>query len=290
MVVQQLQRTRIGHIQVTRIHEDELRASPGFPDGVTIETFDRYRDSIPPSWHDGTGVPMLAMSGFVLSDGETNILVDTCNGEWAVAGFPAPRASPFLEQLRLAGYAPEDIHVVVNTHLHFDHVGCNTHAGPDGAPVATFPNAEYLFAREEWESATEHAAHGHVVFGRVDRAVTPLLDSGRGRLVERDHRITDAVSLVPTPGHTAGHVSVGIITDGGEGLVTGDMAHHPIQLFEPDLLALFEEDSAEAARTRARLVERLVQRDSLVLGTHFAGTGVGRMERVPGGFRYIEVC
>ncbi len=289
MALPKPQTIRIGHIRVSRIHEDGPRAAPGFPEGVTLETFERYRDSIPPSWHDSEGVPMLGMSGFVISDGTTNVLVDTCNGEWPVEGFPPPFPSPFVEQLGVAGYRPEDIHVVVNTHLHFDHIGCNTHAGADGKPVATFPNAEYLFVREEWESATQHAEHGHVVFGRVDRAVTPLLESGRGHFVERDHQITDAVSLRPTPGHTAGHVSVGIVTDGGEALVTGDMAHHPIQLFEPDLVALFEEDSDMAARTRTKLVERLVERDSLVLGTHFAGTGIGRMERAPGGFRYVEV-
>jgi len=283
--------TRIGHVKVSRVEEAMPIPAPGFPAGTTAETVRKYADSIDPDWYASDGTPLLGMSGFVLSADGVNVLVDTCNGDWAVEGFPPPEAaSPFVEQLRRAGYAPEDIDVVVNTHLHLDHVGCNTRLGEDGEIVATFPDAEYLFVDVEWESAREHAAHGHPAFGKVDRAVAPLLESGRARLVDREHRITDAISLLPTPGHTAGHVSVQIVTDAGEGIITGDMAHHPVQLFEPGLTALFEEDSAEAVRTRERLLERWRRGDVLVLGTHFAGSGIGRLERVPGGFRYVEIA
>ncbi len=282
--------TRIGHVRVTRIAEAAPKPAPGFPDGATLAAYARHRESIPPDWYARDGAPMLGMSGFVLSDGTVNVLVDTCNGDWPVAGFPAAEApSPFVERLRAAGYPPQDIHFVVNTHLHLDHVGNNTHATDDGGIALTFPNAEYLLVEQEWNAAREHAGHGHPAFGTVDRAVRPVIERGRARLVAPDHRITGAISLLPTPGHTAGHVSVQIVTAAGEGVITGDMAHHPIQLFEPGLKARYEEDSDEAVRSRERLLERWRRGDVLVLGTHFAGTGIGRLDRAPGGFVYTEV-
>jgi len=283
--------SRVGHVSITRIEEADPVPSPGFPAGTTVETFRRYRDSIDPRWYDENGAPLLGMSGFVLSTGDVNVLVDTCNGDWPVAGFPPPaEPSPFLGRLRTAGFAPEDIHVVVNTHLHLDHVGCNTHQASDGSVAATFPNAEYLFVDVEWEWAQRAAAEGNPACGRVDRAVAPLLEAGRGRLVGRDHRITDEISLIPTPGHTPGHVSVQVNTDAGSAIITGDMMHHPIQLFEPGLCALFEEDSDEAARTRVALLERWRREGALLLGTHFPGTGIGVIEQDARGFRYVEAA
>ncbi|WP_159499844.1 MBL fold metallo-hydrolase [Microbacterium sp. 18062] len=283
--------SRVGHVSIIRIEEADPVPTPGFPAGTTLDTYRRYSDSIDPRWYDSDGAPLLGMSGFVLSTGGVNVLVDTCNGDWPVAGLPPqPEASPFVGRLRAAGLAPEDIHVVVNTHLHLDHVGCNTHEAADGSVVATFPNAEYLFVDTEWEWAQQSAAAGNPSCGRVDRAVAPLLEAGRGRLVSMDHRVTDEIALLPTPGHTPGHVSVEVTTDAGSAVITGDMMHHPIQLFEPGLCSLFEEDSDEAARTRIALLERWRRRDVLLLGTHFPGSGIGLLEQDARGFRYAETA
>lgn len=281
--------TRVGHIRVARIEEADPTSAPGFPAGTTVDTFRRYEEWIDPAWYDSEGAPLLGMSGYVLSAEGVNVLVDTCNGDWPVAGFPPPAdASPFVRRLGEAGFAPEDIHIVVNTHLHLDHVGCNTHLADDGSIAPTFPNAEYMFVDSEWEWAQRSATEGNPALGRVDRAVAPLLESGRGRLVPIDHRITKGIALLATPGHTPGHVSVQVTADSGSAVITGDMMHHPIQLFEPELCTMFEQDSDEAARTRVRLLEQWRQRDVLILGTHFPGTGIGRIEYDSSGFRYVE--
>lgn len=290
MALSSASRIRIGHVKITRIEEADPKPTPGFLGGITRESFEAHRESIDPSWYTEDGAPLLAMSAYVLSTGDKNVLVDTVVGDWVVEGFPPPEApSPFLRRLREAGFEPEDIDVVVNTHLHLDHVGWNTRQLADGTIVPTFPRAQYLFVREEWDDADQHG-HDNPAFATVDRAVRPVFEAGRATLVERDHRLTAEISLFPTPGHTAGHVSVQIVTDAGEGLIIGDMMHHPIQLFEP-ACSTYDWDVAESLRSRELVVERLQRRGALVLGTHFVGTGVGRLERSgASGYRYVQTA
>ena len=110
-------------------------------------------------------------------------------------------------------------------------------------------------------------------------SVTPVLQAGLVDLVETDHRICDEVSLVPTPGHTPGHVSVSIVSNGEEGLITGDFMHHPCQIARPEWSSTADSDPAEAQQTRERMLTRLADAPILVIGTHFAGRTAGRVVR-----------
>ncbi len=115
------------------------------------------------------------------------------------------------------------------THLHFDHVGWNTHRVGD-AWVPTFPNARYLFGRVEydhWKATGDDHTNGR------PESIQPVFDAGLADLVESTHRINDEIWLEPTPGHTPGHHSVRISSGGHEAVITGDMTHHPIQIAEP---------------------------------------------------------
>ena len=154
-------------------------------------------------------------------------------------------------RLRRPGYAIADIDTVVCTHLHFDHVGWNTRL-VDGKWVVTFTNARYLIGRVEWE----HWSVTDGDYSNVGDTVRPVVESGAADLVEVDHQICPQVRLVPTPGHTPGHVSVVIESGGQRAVITGDMAHHPLQFAEPDIGAPADSDSAMAAKTRRMLPRR----------------------------------
>ncbi|MFK7920045.1 MAG: MBL fold metallo-hydrolase, partial [Ilumatobacter sp.] len=98
--------------------------------------------------------------------------------------------------------------------------------------------------------------------------------------VETDHRITDEVCLVPTPGHTPGHVSVIIESAGQRALITGDAVHNPLQFAIPDLAAThFDHDSTQSSQTRRDLVDAHADQPTLVLGTHFAPPTAGHIRR-----------
>ncbi|TNF23203.1 MAG: MBL fold metallo-hydrolase, partial [Deltaproteobacteria bacterium] len=271
MVEHRDQRWRVGDVTVTVVMETTDRMGGEFVRRNVIPDATRERLAalpwLAPDWLDAAGDPYLVTQAFVLQSGGVTIVVDTCLGDDKERRNPAFHAlkTGFLERLAAAGVAPEAVDVVLCTHLHFDHVGWNTRW--DGARwVPTFPRARYLFARVEWEHWGAHGGLDYV----LNDSVRPVFAAGLADLVETDHVVTPEVALVPTPGHTPGHVSVRIRSRGEEALVTGDMIHHPCQVGHPEWTGPADSDRALAHATRAAALEDAAARDVLVLGTHFA--------------------
>ena len=126
------------------------------------------------------------------------------------------------------------------THLHFDHVGWNTHR-VDGRWVPTFPNARYLFSRREYDHwRMLRDTGGYHAINHLSDAVDPVVEAGLVDFIPADHAISEEIRLFPTPGHTPGHVSVHIASQGEEAVITGDMMHHPIQVALPEHPATFD--------------------------------------------------
>ena len=211
------------------------------------------------------------------SDGQT-IIVDTCCGNNKDRpGAPAfdNLETDFLGELSRCGFSPTDVDVVLSTHLHVDHVGWNTQL-IDGTWVPTFPNAEYLFVRPEFEHwAAEPQDYGPV----FEDSVQPIIDAGLATVVEADHQITANISLELTAGHTPGHVSVVIESGNDMALITGDMTHHPVQFAHPEMAssADWRQDMSTATRFEAY---KKWSDGRLVIGTHFAGRTAGRLKPV----------
>ena len=118
-------------------------------------------------------------------------------------------------------------------------------------------------------------------------SVTPIWDAGLVDLVETDYRICDEISLVPTLGHTPGHVSVRIASQGEEALITGDFMHHPCQIARPEWSSTADTDPAEARRTREHMLTHLADAPMLVIGSHFAGRTAGHVVRNGDAFRLV---
>lgn len=285
-----IDRWRIGSVRVTRVAElGRAPTSPRFLfDDPPPDLVARHR-WLRPHFADEDDRLLVSIHCFVLESAGRRIVVDTCVGNDKPRQSPAwdRLNGPFLDDLRAAGFAPETIDTVLCTHLHVDHVGWNTRL-VDGRWVPTFPNARYLFARTEWAHWT-HEAATRAAAGRPDvelddilaDSVRPVLDAGLADLVDTDHRLTDEVRLEPTPGHTPGHVSVRIESEGRRAVITGDLMHHPIQCAEPDLAVRFDTDGERARATRRRFLGCCAEDRSLVLGTHFARPTAGRV--VPAG-------
>lgn len=269
----------IGEVTVTKVVELEATGGTRFilPD-ATREAARPIR-WLYPHFMDAEGRLKMSIHALVIETPARRIVVDTCLGNDKPRDIPgwSNRRGPFLRDLEDAGYPRESIDTVVCTHLHVDHVGWNT-MRVDGRWVPTFPNARYLIGRLEFEHwrAPHDNAEQRTVFAD---SVAPVFDAGLVDLVETDHRLCDEVSLVPTPGHTPGHVSVRIVSRGEEALITGDFVHHPCQLARPDWASSADHDKAQAARTRRALFAALAGRPVLVIGTHFAGPSAGRLVR-----------
>ncbi len=154
----------------------------------------------------------------------------------------------------------------------------------DGRWVPTFPNARYLIGRIEYKHWTSQQDREDMTAILAD-SVTPVWEAGLVDLVETDHRICDEISLVPTPGHTPGHVSVRISSRGEEALITGDFMHHPCQIARPQWSSTADSDPAEARRTREAMLTTFAGTPTLVIGTHFAGRTAGRIVRDGNAYR-----
>jgi len=267
----------IGDVSITKVLEMEKHwpfsaLLPGAEE--VIDDLDWLR----PDFVTDEGRMKLSIHALVIeSDGQT-IIVDTCCGNNKDRpGAPAfdNLETDFLGELSRCGFSPTDVDVVLSTHLHVDHVGWNTQL-IDGTWVPTFPNAEYLFVRPEFEHwAAEPQDYGPV----FEDSVQPIIDAGLATVVEADHQITANISLELTAGHTPGHVSVVIESGNDTALITGDMTHHPVQFAHPEMAssADWRQDMSTATRFEAY---KKWSDGRLVIGTHFAGRTAGRLKPV----------
>ena len=240
-------------------------------------------------WLDGTfvddgGYLLQRVQCLVIDIDGTRIAVDTCVGNDKARSNPGwdHLQLPFLADLTAAGFPPESIDAVICTHLHVDHVGWNTTL-VDGRWQPTFPNARYVFAAPEFEywQATSYP-DGDDIFGD---SVAPVAD--QADLVPVDHRLDTGIRLDPTPGHTPGHVSVVIESQGEQAVITGDMIHTPVQVADLSLSSAFDYDGAAAADTRRDFLARYAD-GALVIGTHWGGPGAGRIRSDGGGQWRVE--
>ena len=213
----------------------------------------------------------------VLSEG-TTILVDSGIGG-RPNDFPAKATPALPDVMREAGVSPDDIDIVAFTHLHFDHTGWNT-TDVDGDPKPLFPNARHIIQQAEWDYWTSsdelRAAAGY------DNVLGPLVDDGLVDLVDGEHVLTSEVVTIPTPGHTPGHVSFAVNSDGDAAYLIGDAAHHMVQLTETDWCPSADVDTATSTVSRHALLDRIEAENALIASGHFRFPGLGRAARADG--------
>jgi glyoxylase-like metal-dependent hydrolase (beta-lactamase superfamily II) len=271
---------QIGDVRITKVPEQEFVTGGrhSILPGCTPEAMAPFNWLAP--FLDERSRLRMSMHALVVETPSRRIIVDTCVGNDKTGrhfdGFNGMNL-PFLDTLAAAGYAPEAIDTVLCTHMHVDHVGWNTRL-VDGRWVPTFPNARYLFSAREtahWRDQMDDASQ-RAVFAD---SVQPVFDAGLADLVDDDHRVCPEVRLVPTPGHSPGHVSVAIESRGERALITGDFVHHPAQLALPHCGSTFDFDEAMARATRASMFESLSDAPVLVIGTHFVAPTAGRIVR-----------
>lgn len=273
---------QIGAARVVRVLDREaylhLRNVVGDYDE---ERLHQHRHWLPPQFLDDKDYYRLAVQALLIESCGKRIVVDTCLGQHVLPFDEAfaHTGRDFLDELAAAGFARDSIDYVMCTHMHYDHIGWNTLRDGDRW-VPTFPNARYLFARAEWDYYSAHDDYEYMI---VRDAVAPILDAGLADLVDTDFRITDEVRLLPTPGHTPGHVSVVIESQGARAFITGDMTHHPVQWAEPQWSCVSDKDRPRAEQTRRELRAQLGNSDTLVIGTHFPAPCAGHVVDGPDG-------
>ncbi|MBN7796901.1 MBL fold metallo-hydrolase [Parahaliea mediterranea] len=265
---------RIGDTRITCIPEScqSYPLKNIIPD-ANADRLEVHRSWLAPHFLEGQDGLLISVHGLLVESRGKRILVDTCIGPH----MPGHENSiVFLKNLEAAGFSPGDIDVVMCTHLHFDHVGWNTTL-IDGQWVPTFPNARYLYARREWDHWNNARDKGFAM--TFAECVSPVMEAGLVDLIDMDHAITEEVRLLPTPGHTPGHVSVLIDSRGEQAIITGDMVFHPVQWAEVNWLTGGDGDRDQAVETRCRIRDRYADTGVLIIGTHFASPTAGYISK-----------
>ncbi|MGE0824041.1 MAG: MBL fold metallo-hydrolase [Candidatus Binatia bacterium] len=237
--------------------------------------FEPHVEWLQPHFLDADKRMLLSIHAFIIQTAHHTVLIDTCVGNNKEGlGFPQwnGRNGTFLQDAAAAGYAPESIDYVFCTHMHLDHTGWNTRQ-QDGRWVPTFPKAKYLFNKREWDHWRDDPnPHDQ---GVIRQNVLPIVEAGQVEWVDNAWAIDDQVTLVPTPGHTPGHCSVQLRSNGKTAIITGDMMIHPVQIAEPQWQQQADVDPALAITTRTQFINQHSDTDTLILGTHFnTPTGV----------------
>ncbi|WP_423066037.1 MBL fold metallo-hydrolase [Devosia sp. CN2-171] len=227
-----------------------------------------------------TGKLVLPIQAFLVRSSRHTILVDSCVGNDKTCGWLPDwhrrRDNTFLQRLAKAGVTPEQVDYVLCTHLHIDHCGWNTRL-VDGRWVPTFPNARYVIARRELEAS--EATAGGTGSRTYEDNVLPIVEAGRAVVVDMDFELDDEVRLEPTPGHTLGHVAIGLRSQGARGVVSGDLMHWPMQCIYPDWNFLHDADPDQARQTRWAFLEACADNGSIVMTSHFPLPSVGSISR-----------
>jgi glyoxylase-like metal-dependent hydrolase (beta-lactamase superfamily II) len=291
-----MQHWRVGETRITRIEElmgPLFDPVTFFPD-YSADLVAKHRDWIYPDHIDeDSGRIIASMHSWLIETPHHNILVDTCIGndkermpyrDWH------RMQTPWLSNLKAAGVTPDQIDYVMCTHLHVDHVGWNTRL-QDGRWIPTFPNAKYVFSQIEFDFwKNEREAGNPEVFNAVnnqtfDDSVLPVM--GLAQLIDGEvDLIDDLLHISPAPGHTPGSITLTLSSTREKAIFTGDICHHPIQVYEPHWNSAFCEIPDKAISTRKEVLEFCVESRALMMPAHFGPSFAGYVEDSGTGFSF----
>jgi glyoxylase-like metal-dependent hydrolase (beta-lactamase superfamily II) len=276
-----------GDMTVHRIVELDAPFLPALEmlPALTPELLDENRGWLQPHSLGAGDVFNLCYQSYIVRTPHHTILVDSCLGndkDRARPEWHMKTDGTYMRALAAAGLTVQDIDFVMCTHLHGDHVGWNTRL-VNGEWVPTFPNARYVFSRREL-GATE-AADRQSRNPAYQDSVLPIVRAGKAELVADDYQLGDHVRILPTPGHTEGHVSFCFGRKRDEVVMTGDLIHVPLQTRYPELSFARDKDPVLAATTRRAFLERYCDTPTLCCTAHFPSPSAGRIKRRGAGYR-----
>src|ERR1700738_707322 len=241
-------RLQVGDLEVTALFDGPAVVDPNWLKG-TKATVDAAVEALNEDPH----MREAADAGFLVNTGKQLILVATGAGTWYGGGTLGRLAG----NLRSAGYSPEEVDIVLITHLHADHIGGLT--TQDGKRV--FPNADVYVAKAEsdfWlspEIAAKAPKDAQPFFQSAQAIAAPYIKAGRWHTFSGSETIVDGIQLVPLPGHTPGHTGYEFSSQGNAILFWGDIIHaQRVQLQRPEVTVVFDTDATAAAATRNRLL------------------------------------
>jgi glyoxylase-like metal-dependent hydrolase (beta-lactamase superfamily II) len=230
-----------------------------------------------------------AVTGFLVNTGKKLILVDAGTGGF----WGGPALGKLVSNLRKAGYRPEQVDIVLLTHLHADHVGGIV--TPKG--TRTFPNAEIRMGKADsdfWLSldvAKQAPKEAQEFFTLARNSAKPYLANKKWLPLTENEEIVEGVRARPIMGHTPGHMGYEFTSKGKTMLVWGDVVHAAIvQLERPDIGVIFDIDGPSAIKSREQLLAELAEKRTLIAGAHMPFPSLGWLRKDGTSYVWIPVA
>jgi glyoxylase-like metal-dependent hydrolase (beta-lactamase superfamily II) len=277
-------RLKVGDLEVTALYDGTAAFDPHWLNG-TKATMDGVVKALQEDPHMLDVVDMC----FLVNTVKQVILVDAGAGTWWGGGALGRLAG----SLRSAGYTPEEVDIVLVTHLHSDHVGGLT--TQDGKRV--FPNADVYVAKAEsdfWlspEIAAKAPKDAQPFFQSAQAIAAPYIKAGKWHTFSGSELIVEGMQLVALPGHTPGHTGYEFLSKGQKILFWGDIVHaQRVQLQHPEVTVVFDIDQTAAAATRNQLLARLARENVLIATPHTSlFPALGRLHKEGSGYSWVPV-
>ena len=276
-------RLKIGDLEVTALFD-----GPGVFD-VNWLNGEKTKADVLKALHEDSHTLDVADTGYLVNTGKQLILVDAGSG----TSFGEGKFGHLAGNLRSAGYTPEEVDIVLVTHLHSDHIGGLT--TPDGKIV--FPHADIYVAKADsdfWlspEIAAKAPKDAQQFFQSAQGIAAPYIKAGKWHTFSDSDQIVDGVQIVPLRGHTPGHTGYEFSSQGKKILFWGDVMHvQRLQLPDPKITVVFDVDPTAALATRDQLLRKLANEDVLIAGPHMLFPGLGRLHNESGTYRWAPVA
>jgi glyoxylase-like metal-dependent hydrolase (beta-lactamase superfamily II) len=205
---------------------------------------------------------------YLITDGDRTIMIDAGIGD-TPGGPPGMTAGLMPSAVDSLGIARESVETVLYSHMHYDHIGGSQRHGE-----VVFPHARHVFHAKEWafwKSGDDEFAKA------AQKIMRPLLDQDRVDFIEKDTEVLPGVTAVESFGHTPGHLTVSIISNGTRTLIGGDVSNHPFQVEHPHWSLPVDNDHELAGKTRDRVFEELRESDTTFVAGHYPMPGVGKI-------------
>jgi glyoxylase-like metal-dependent hydrolase (beta-lactamase superfamily II) len=267
-----MHRTTLGDFELTVISDGTYVSDGGAFFGVVPKTMWSKKISA-----DEQNRIVVGLNSLLVRAGNKNVLIETGIGtklpEKLVNVYGQP--AKLLDNLSAAGIAPEDVDIVINTHLHFDHCGWNTTRRGDRL-VATFPKAKYYVQEKEWDHARLQLERDAISY--MSPNYDPLLENGQMVLLSGDLEILPGISVRVFPGHTANMQAVVVESGGKKACYVSDLiptsAHLP-----PTWVMAFDLYPLQTIESRKRYYAEAIPEKWLTVFTHDPITPWGYIER-----------
>jgi glyoxylase-like metal-dependent hydrolase (beta-lactamase superfamily II) len=268
---------KLGAATATRIeesYEPNFDAKVFFPDWNPAVVREHGSWMSPNHYDEASGWLKLSIHSWLLRVGGKTILIDTCVGnhkprkhrpKWDMM------TTPYLDRLKAAGVTPDQIDMVMCTHLHVDHVGWNTRLD-DGRWVPTFRNAKYVWSQEDFDfykTLDADPQKGPANGGSFRDSVLPVVEAGLATMIKGAAELEDGLRITPAPGHTPGTIRIEFESKGEKALFCGDILHHAVQIYRPEWNSFACLDQDNARKSRRAAIEHCAGTGALLMPCHF---------------------